>query len=186
MTSRSKNSSLKNSTEIKDLKLGFKKVLNKFINDNERGIYSKVNNTNPLANSPPVRMSPPKLHRDAVGSKSFSGYGSSTVLTSPRGSSGLTSPRGSGCGGFSKAIALEAYQTAEISPRDILRLKRSGKSTKDFNQAVSLVSAKLNREYQNSESELLLDINRQLNDLRGNSSNVSSKVLIERKRRASI
>jgi len=184
MTSTSKTSTLKNSTEIKDLKLGFKKVLNKFINDNERGIYRKVNNTNPLANSPPVRMSPPKLHRDAVGSKSFSGYSSGTILTSPRGSSGLTSPRGGG--GFSKAIALEAYQTAEISPRDILRLKRSGKSTKDFNQAVSLVSAKLNREYQNSESELLLDINRQLNDLRGNSSNVSSKVLIERKRRASI
>lgn len=190
MASNSQSTLKDSSNEIKELKLGFKKILTKFINDSERGVYRKV--SSPLVQVPVRKISEEiktshKLRRDVAASKSFSGYSNinlsprSPRINSPR-SPRINSPRTS----FSKAIALEAYQSAEISPRDMLKLKRSGKSIKDFNNAVSLVSVQLNREYETSESELLLDINRQLNNLRGNSSNISSKISVERKRSATI
>ncbi len=163
--------------DIKDLKIGFKKVLTKFISDSERGIYRKVN-------SKPNN----RLRRDAVGSKSFNGY-SNISLSSPQSPRVSHSPATPGTPrtprGLSNAIALEAYQTPEISPRDILQLKRSGRSTRDFNNTLSLVGVQLTRQYNNTESELLNEINEQLNNLRGNSSNVNGVVVPTRKRRAS-
>jgi len=169
--SRKVGSKLKDSTEIK---LGFKKVWSKFINDNERSVFRKVNSPNTPLTSSPIRElgQSPKLSRNAVGSKS------SPVLPPPQSPRKLSSPRTS----YSKAIALEAYQSPEISPRDILRLRRTGKSAKDLNNAILVISPRLNRNCQHSESELLIDINRQLNNLRGDSFCVNIKKFVRKRR----
>jgi len=71
-----------------------------------------------------------------------------------------------------KAVALEANQQPEISPRDMLKINMSGRSIKDVEEIMTIVSPRLNRKTsQNTEcSRDIIDyesnINHQLNNLR--------------------
>ena len=139
---------------------GFKKVFTNFVQENERGIRRQ-------------------LRRGAVGSKSFNGTGSLSLGNSP-------ARRNS----FNRAIALEAYEISEISPRDHLKLNRLGKSKKDFDQYVCLVSPRLDRRDSliSSEAEFEKELEKQINNLKSETSpkKIRKSISYQHKRRSSI
>ena len=120
----------------------FKKVFNNFVKENERGVRRQ-------------------LRRGAVGSNSFNGIESKSLGNSP---CRRTS--------FTHAITMEAYEKPEISPRNQLRLKQVGKSKKDFDEYVSLVSPRLSRRdsLNQTEKECEQNIDKQLNNLKSETS----------------
>lgn len=128
---------------IKGFKKAFNNFLKKKVKDNERGVHRK-------------------LRRDMVGSKSFHEYRSGSL------SLGASPARGA----MSQAITLEAYESPIISPREQLKLKVMGKSEKDLKKYLEFVSPRLDRRnsFTKSELEFNEEINKQLNNLRSESS----------------